>query len=35
MSREEAEAKIAWLLEDPRIEEVLLIKAKALKRFVR
>lgn len=33
MTREESEAKIAWLLEDPRIDEILLIKAKTLKRF--
>ncbi len=28
MTREEAEAKIAWLLEDERIEEMLLVKSK-------
>ncbi len=35
MPREDAETKIAWLLEDPRIEEVMLIKSKTLKRFTK
>lgn len=33
--REEAEAKVAWLLVGPQIEEVIPIKAKDSKRFVR
>lgn len=35
MPREEAETKVAWLLEDPRIEEIILIKSKTLKRFTK
>lgn len=35
MARADAETKVACLLEDPRIEEILLIKAKTLKRFTK
>lgn len=33
IDRETAEMKIAYLLEDPRIEEILLVKSGTLKRF--